>query len=105
MVKAIELRELEDMELDTRLSEARRELFNLRFQAVTGKLDNYSRLGQLRHDIARMSTILREREIAQAEGRFEDARPIEHVERPESGSTTQDEVAGVSAGADNGDDQ
>ncbi len=62
-----EVRELQSDELATRLQEARVELFNLRFQHVTGQLDNYARLGQLRRDIARMATLLREREIAEAE--------------------------------------
>ena len=62
-----ELREMSDDELVTRLGEARHELFNLRFQHVTGQLDNYSRLGQLRKDIARIETLLRENEIAAAE--------------------------------------
>ena len=65
--KATELREMGDDELATRLTEARQELFNLRFQHVTGQLDNYSRLGQLRRDIARIETLLRENEIAAAE--------------------------------------
>jgi large subunit ribosomal protein L29 len=62
-----ELREMDDDELVTRLVEARQELFNLRFQHVTGQLDNYARLGDVRKDIARMKTLLREREIAAAE--------------------------------------
>jgi len=62
-----EMREMDDNELSTRLVEARQELFNLRFQHVTGQLDNYSRLGQLRKDIARIETLLRENEIAAAE--------------------------------------
>ena len=64
MAKPSELRELDDDELDNRLREAREELFNLRFQHVTGQLDNYARLGQVKKDIARISTQLREREIA-----------------------------------------
>jgi large subunit ribosomal protein L29 len=64
MAKPRELRELDDEELDSRLGEAKEELFNLRFQHVTGQLDNYARLGQIKRDIARMSTLLREREIA-----------------------------------------
>jgi large subunit ribosomal protein L29 len=64
MATARELRELDDDELDTRLREAKEELFNLRFQNVTGQLDNYARLGQVKRDIARISTLLREREIA-----------------------------------------
>jgi large subunit ribosomal protein L29 len=62
-----ELRGLGDGELVGRLAEARRELFNLRFQLATGQLDNTARLGQVRRDIARLATFLREREIAAAE--------------------------------------
>jgi len=64
MARASELRELDDEELETRLAEAKQELFNFRFQHVTGQLDNYARLGQVKRDIARMKTLLREREIA-----------------------------------------
>jgi len=62
-----ELRALGDSELLNRLGESRRELFNLRFQLATGQLDNSARLSQVRKDIARLSTFLREREIAAAE--------------------------------------
>ena len=62
-----ELRILGDNEMVERLAEARRELFNLRFQLATGQLDNSARLGMVRRDIARLSTFLREREIAAAE--------------------------------------
>ena len=62
-----EVRELDDAELVDRLAETKQELFNLRFQHVTGQLDNYSRLQQLKRDIARVSTELRAREIAAAE--------------------------------------
>ena len=58
-----ELRELHDDELATRLREAKEELFNLRFQMATGQLDNNRRLRAVRHDIARIYTILREREL------------------------------------------
>jgi large subunit ribosomal protein L29 len=58
-----ELRELHDDELETRLSQAKEELFNLRFQTATGQLDNTRRLRTVRHDIARIYTILREREL------------------------------------------
>lgn len=64
MSKPDELRELDDDELEARMVEARQELFNLRFQHVTGQLDNYARLGQLRRDVARIGTIQRERELA-----------------------------------------
>jgi len=67
MRRAVELRELDADELAGRLLETRQELFNLRFQHVTGQLDNYARLGQLRKDIARINTLLREIEIQEAE--------------------------------------
>jgi large subunit ribosomal protein L29 len=67
MATTSELRELSDDELVTRLREAKAEAFNLRFQHVTGQLDNTARLGDLRRDVARMHTLLREREIAAAE--------------------------------------
>ena len=58
-----EMRELHDDELATRLREAKEELFNLRFQMATGQMDNNRRLRTVRHDIARIYTILREREL------------------------------------------
>jgi large subunit ribosomal protein L29 len=62
-----DLRDLDDTELETRLTESKAELFNLRFANVTGQLDNAARLGQVRREIARIKTLLREREIAAAE--------------------------------------
>lgn len=68
MAKAsAELRDLDDTELETRLTETKTELFNLRFANVTGQLDNSARLGEVRREIARIKTLLREREIAAAE--------------------------------------
>ena len=67
MANTSELRELNDETLLQRLAEAREEHFNLRFQNATGQLDNTARLGQVRKDIARIETLLREREIAAAE--------------------------------------
>jgi large subunit ribosomal protein L29 len=64
---AAELRELNDTELEHRLGEAKEELFNLRFQNATGQLDNISRLPQVRREVARIETLLREREITAAE--------------------------------------
>jgi len=61
--KAVELRELPDDELYVRIESAKEELFNLRFQLATGQLDNTARLKELRHDVARLATVLREREI------------------------------------------
>jgi large subunit ribosomal protein L29 len=65
--KAAELRELNDTELEHRLGEAKEELFNLRFQNATGELDNIARIPQVRREVARIETLLREREIAAAE--------------------------------------
>ena len=66
-MKPSELRQMDEDELEGRLTEAREELFNLRFQHVTGQLDNHARLSQVRKDIARINTLLREQEIAAAE--------------------------------------
>jgi large subunit ribosomal protein L29 len=60
---AAELRELTNEELVLRVREAKEELFNLRFQMATGQLDNNRRLRTVRHDIARIYTIMREREL------------------------------------------
>jgi large subunit ribosomal protein L29 len=67
MTKAKELRELNLEELDQKLVESKQELFNLRFQLATGKQDNSARLGEVRREIARVFTVLREREIEAAE--------------------------------------
>lgn len=64
---AAQVRDLPDEELLTRLAESKQELFNLRFQNVTGQLDNSARIGHIRREVARIETILRQREIAAAE--------------------------------------
>jgi len=61
--KASELRQLGDEQLVDKLREAKEELFNLRFQAATGQLENNSRLKTVRKDIARIYTLMREREL------------------------------------------
>ncbi|MEZ5117340.1 MAG: 50S ribosomal protein L29 [Candidatus Nanopelagicales bacterium] len=61
--KPEELRNLEDDELVSKLREAKEELFNLRFQAATGQLESHGRLRAVRKDIARIYTIMREREL------------------------------------------
>ena len=63
-----ELRELTEEELTTRLRESKEELFNLRFQMATGQLDNNRRLRVVRQQIARIYTVLRERELGLASG-------------------------------------
>jgi large subunit ribosomal protein L29 len=60
---AAPMRELEDDELATKLREAKEELFNLRFQAATGQLESHGRLHAVRKDIARIYTVMREREL------------------------------------------
>lgn len=67
MTTAKAIRDLTDDELARQLVDSKDELFKLRFQMATGKQDNSSRLGQVRKDIARMATVLREREIEAAE--------------------------------------
>jgi large subunit ribosomal protein L29 len=60
---AAELRDLSPADLAEKLAEAKEELFNLRFQAATGQLENHGRLRTVRRDIARIYTVLREREL------------------------------------------
>ena len=60
---AADFAELTDEELVLRVREAKEELFNLRFQMATGQLDNNQRLRTVRHDIARVYTVMREREL------------------------------------------
>ncbi|HEC23972.1 MAG TPA: 50S ribosomal protein L29 [Chloroflexi bacterium] len=62
-MKASELRELTDEELAVRLDEAKEEYFNLRFQLASGQLEDHNRLRMIRRDIARILTVMREREL------------------------------------------
>lgn len=62
-MKVGELRVLEDDELGTRLKTARRELYELRFKHAVGQLDNASQIARVRHDIARILTVVNEREL------------------------------------------
>lgn len=64
---ASDLRELADDQLFDSLDESKQELFNLRFQFATGQLESPARITQVKRDIARINTVLREREIAAAE--------------------------------------
>ena len=64
--KAAELRDLPSDELLVRMEAAKEELFNLRFQLATGQLDNPTRMQVVRHDVARIATVLREREIEES---------------------------------------
>ena len=62
-VKGHELDDLNDVDLEARLREAKEELFNLRFQAATGQLESHGRLRTVKKDIARIYTVVREREL------------------------------------------
>ena len=76
MAKAKALAELGETDLLEKLSDAKEELFNLRFQFATGQLENSARMKQVRKEIARLLTELRAREIADAES-LEDAALVE----------------------------
>jgi large subunit ribosomal protein L29 len=67
-LKVSEIRELGHEEIERKLDETKEELFNLRFQNATGQLDNYKRIRELKRDVARIKTILRQQEIAETEG-------------------------------------
>nr|WP_310965072.1 50S ribosomal protein L29 [Nocardioides marmorisolisilvae] len=58
-----EMDELNNVDLETKLREAKEELFNLRFQAATGQLESHGRLRSVKKDIARIYTVVREREL------------------------------------------
>ena len=62
-VTAVDLRSATEEELDSRLADAKIELFNLRFQAATGQLESHGRLRAVRKEIARIYTVKREREL------------------------------------------
>ncbi len=66
-IKASEIQDLPTDELQQRLVDTKEELFNLRFQNATGQLDNYKRIRELRHDVARLKTIMRQQDIAAVE--------------------------------------
>ena len=73
-MRTAELRELPQDELHARLDSSKEELFNLRFQLATGQLDNPMRIKEVRHDIARIMTVLTERDL------------VEEPEEPEEAS-------------------
>src|SRR5438309_11973860 len=100
-----ELRELTNEELTLRVREAKEELFNLRFQMATGQMDNNRRLRTVRHDIARIYTVMRERahglsispaELETTEGAASCARQAKRVLRPRYSSTERS--GGASSG-------
>ena len=65
-MKVNEIRKLSTEEILTKINESKEELFNLRFQQATGNLEKPSQIKELRHQIARLKTVLREREIEEA---------------------------------------
>jgi large subunit ribosomal protein L29 len=67
MTRPSELRDLPPDELGARLESAKEELFNLRFQLATGQLDNPMRIKEVRHEIARIMTLLTQRELSEAQ--------------------------------------
>jgi large subunit ribosomal protein L29 len=80
--KAASLRELSDDQLLERAESAKEELFNLRFQLATGQLDDTSVIGKTRHEIARIATVMKEREL--------DARAAAVVVTDEDASTEEE---------------
>ena len=68
----VELRDLPAEDLLERIEASKEELFNLRFQLATGQLDNPMRIKEVRHELARILTILRERELEEGEERAEE---------------------------------
>jgi large subunit ribosomal protein L29 len=81
MATASDLAVMDPEELELRLAESRTELLNLRFQVATGQLDNSARLGHVRRDIARILTVMRQREIEEVEGMFVPVATLETTAR------------------------
>jgi large subunit ribosomal protein L29 len=75
-VKVDELRELEEDQLGDRLRAARRELYELRFKHAVGQLENSSQIAKARHDIARIMTVISERELGLAPVPVHDTAPV-----------------------------
>jgi len=110
MPTAHDLSMLDGDELTARLGDSRRELFNLRFQLATGQLDNPARLGQVKRDLARMLTVLRSREILEAEGAYVAPTEAEHeaarakLEAEDAAQVEKAEARRAAAEADAGGD-
>ena len=89
-----QLRVSTEEELQAKLAEAKEELFNLRFQGATGQLESHGRLRAVRKEIARIYTVMRERELGiitlVEEADFEDSEP---ENEPEVAASTADEAA------------
>lgn len=107
MIKSLELVELDDDELDNRLAQSSQELFNLRFQLATGRLDNSARIREVKRDVARILTEMRARELGGATWAERSAvQDREHV-RPapsgeEAGPGLRSEAGGLAVDASAG---
>lgn len=64
MMKANEIRELSAEELAVKLGDLKKDLFNLRLQLATNQLDNTNKINEVKHDIARVNTVIREKQLA-----------------------------------------
>jgi large subunit ribosomal protein L29 len=82
-VKVDELRELEEDQLGDRLRGARRELYELRFKHAVGQLENSSQIAKVRHDIARIMTVITERELGLTSVPVHDTAPVAVAEKDE----------------------
>jgi large subunit ribosomal protein L29 len=71
-MKAADIRKMSDVEIEEQLTESRHELMNLRFQSITGQITDTSRFRVVRRDIARLETILRERQLVEEAEESED---------------------------------
>ena len=65
MMKAYEIRELTDEELSANFVELKKDRFNLRLQLATNQLDNTNKINEVKHDIARVNTVIREKQLAE----------------------------------------
>jgi large subunit ribosomal protein L29 len=91
-VKVNEFRELEEDQLGDRLRAARRELYELRFKHAVGQLENSSQISKVRHDIARIMTVITERELGLAPVPVHDTAPVAVADKDE-GFEPEAEVA------------
>ena len=64
-MKAKEIRELSVEELEVKLTDLKKDLFNLRLQLATNQLDNTNKINEVKHDIARVNTVIREKQLAE----------------------------------------
>jgi large subunit ribosomal protein L29 len=100
-VKAAEVRSLPTEELAIQLEELREELFNLRFQNATGQLDNYKRMGLVRKEIARITTILKQRDLGiETEPEAEEPRPRVRRRRQDEDSAEPEETSAEATSAE-----